>query len=425
MLSFEKSIAICLKTVEERFDKGGSEQWSTQDFVQLAEAIHAKTGTLLSVSTLKRLWGKVKHNTKPNRSTLDALAQYIAYGDWVDFMKSLEEKEPRIFPARNVEKRKSKKVLWTVFGLGILLAILVYAFRGRLDAEPARFFGDLSFTSKVISDDIPNSVVFTFNPVNVPEGAKVEIQQSWDARKRTPIDNLDSVATSIYMRPGYFKAKLVVDDSIVAEDDVYIPTDGWLGLIERDPKPIYLKSDEIHVDQNLAITPEILRPYGIDPLKEETWVSFYNVRDFGELYTDGFTMETSVKNTWDQGMGKCQNVRIAILYDGGAIIMPLSAKGCSSNLGIMAFNDQIIDGKKNDLSGFGVDFNEFQNLKCAFKNERLEFYVNGVEVFSMDTAKLHKRIVGIVYHFEGSGAIKELLLSNAKGVVYQEAFTSP
>ena len=43
MLSFEKSIAICLKTVEERFDKGGSEQWSTQDFVQLAEAIHAKT----------------------------------------------------------------------------------------------------------------------------------------------------------------------------------------------------------------------------------------------------------------------------------------------------------------------------------------------------------------------------------------------
>jgi hypothetical protein len=75
-----------------------------------------------------------------------------------------------------------------------------------------------------------------------------------------------------------------------------------------------------------------------------------------------------------QGQGICQNVRIGILYDGGVIALPLSKKGCSGKLSIMTVDDKMIDGKINDLSGFGVSFDHFVNVMCSSKNGLLSFF---------------------------------------------------
>jgi len=223
------------------------------------------------------------------------------------------------------------------------------------------------------------------------------------------IDKNDSIATSIYYHPGFFKSKLVVDDTIVREDDVFITTDNWLGMIERDSVPIYLKRDEIYTDGLMGITAKTVTAYNLDARTSTVVVSLYQVRDLGELYTNDFEMSTSVKNNFDEGMSTCQNVRVFILYDGGAIGIPLAKKGCASD-------------KNNDLSGFGVDFNDYVNLKCISKNQKLEVLINDKSVYEMNVPKPALKIKGITIHFEGAGSVKNVEFKKGEEIVYKSDF---
>ncbi|GMN06127.1 hypothetical protein MTsPCn5_15160 [Croceitalea sp. MTPC5] len=418
MIDLSETINICLQMVEKKFDKGSSEHWSTLDFENLANEIHSKSGTLLSVSTLKRIWGRVNHNVKPNQTTLNALAKYLGFEDWIAFLKSQKLSE------RNIERKNAvgnKTIVLFVFVLIVLGVFFLFKNKGSDTVQPLEK-KEYSFESKVVSDDIPNTVVFKYDASKAPEGTKVEIQQSWDKRKRSAVKKEDSIATSIYYRPGYFKAKLVINDTIVKEDDVYIPTKNWLGLIETNPEPIYLDPQDIYKNDFLSIDRETVSKYVMDSQKQKNWVGLYNVREFGELYIDDFEMETLVQNTWKHGPGICQNIRIAILYDGGAVVVPLGKKGCSAELSIMSVDDKIIDGKTNDLSSFGVYYDEFVNVVCKSKNGQLKFTINKDQVFTIDIPKRHKKIIGIVYNFEGSGSIKKLEFKKDNTILFQEKF---
>ena len=82
--------------VEKNLQWGISEDWKDYDFDQLSNLIFDKTDVRLSVSTLKRVWGKVRYESSPNTATLNALARYLGYGDWRDY----QHKNPWINPAR-------------------------------------------------------------------------------------------------------------------------------------------------------------------------------------------------------------------------------------------------------------------------------------------------------------------------------------
>lgn len=58
-----------------------------QDFEFLVKSIYEKTHQLLSVSTLKRLFGYIGPAGVTRRSTLDVLCQYVGYVDWEAFSR--------------------------------------------------------------------------------------------------------------------------------------------------------------------------------------------------------------------------------------------------------------------------------------------------------------------------------------------------
>lgn len=59
----------------------------------LAVEISSKTGTSISSSTLKRIFGLIKTNSQPNLYTLDTIARYINYKNWDEVQKSLNVTE--------------------------------------------------------------------------------------------------------------------------------------------------------------------------------------------------------------------------------------------------------------------------------------------------------------------------------------------
>ncbi len=407
--------------IETKLGWGNGSTWSNKDFEELSERIFKSTNKRLSVTTLKRIWGRAEWVANPSAATLDILSEFMGFEDWREFVRVNKDESL----AQGVLERQKPSKIWIL----VLVLVLVGSFFGFLwnrnannDKEDTVYNAEnFSFKSRTISEGIPNSVVFEYNASAAKEDAKIEIQQDWDRNKRMRINKNDSVATSIYYHPGFFKSKLVVDDTILRENDVFITTDDWLGLIERDSVPIYLGKDEIYVDSLMSIGNDIVTVYDLDARTSNVVVSLYQVRDFGALYTNAFEMSTTLKNDFDEGISACQNTVVFILYDGGAIGIPLAKKGCVSELTLMAF-DNYVDGKKNDLSGFGVDFNNYVNMKCVSKNQKLEILINNKSVYQMNVPEPAKKIKGISIHFEGAGSVKDVAFKKDMEIVYKSDF---
>ena len=83
-------LAICRKDIEASLGWGSGDAWNNQDFEDLSDKITDKTSVQLSVSTLKRIWGRVKYDSQPTPATLNALAVYLGFTNWKEYRKQKE-----------------------------------------------------------------------------------------------------------------------------------------------------------------------------------------------------------------------------------------------------------------------------------------------------------------------------------------------
>ncbi len=407
--------------IEAKLGWGKGTDWSNRDFEELSEQIFNTTRKRLSVTTLKRIWGRAERIANPSSGTLDILSEFLGHESWRVFVQSKKSQETN---EKVYKKPRASKIWIPILGVILVTSLILSFWKTTPDIDKIQDplkSEDFVFKSRPVSEGIPNSVVFDYDASAAPDGSKIEIQQYWDETKRMAVNKNDSVATSIYFHPGFFKSKLLVDETIVRENDVFITTQDWLGLIEHEPRPIYLDKSDILKNDRLAITAETVASYNLDPRISNVIVSLYQVRDFGELYTDDFEMTATLKNDFKEGASACEGAQLLVLYDGGAIGIPLAKKGCASDLTLMTF-DGFVDGKKNDLSGFGVDFDDYVNLKCISKNHKLDIAIDGKSVYQMNVLETAKKIKGIVIHFEGAGSVKKVEFKKNDQTVYVSAF---
>lgn len=78
----------------------GSRLETATDFDALSESIEAGIGALISPSTLKRLWGYVRPQTKPRMSTLDLLAKYCGRDNYASLCTELRDSSAFITTSR-------------------------------------------------------------------------------------------------------------------------------------------------------------------------------------------------------------------------------------------------------------------------------------------------------------------------------------
>ena len=77
---------VLLNTVEHKI---GRKLLTSRDFDFLSKEIQHATGTQISISTLKRLWGYIstKSGYQPHLYTLNSLASFIGYKDYATFIQ--------------------------------------------------------------------------------------------------------------------------------------------------------------------------------------------------------------------------------------------------------------------------------------------------------------------------------------------------
>jgi len=420
----------CRTLIEQSLNWGDSSTWGNDDFEHLSEKIFDRTKVQLSISTLKRIWGKVRYENFPTTATLNALAGFLGYTNWRDFKQKNTIGEPS--PIRNdsdasrfenaAQQGRGRQIesayTWPLIVVIVITAVVGLAyFKKRLtDVDLSK----IKFEAKKVSDTLPNSVVFNYDASPFKSNS-VYIQQSWDPQRREKVPGDGKQHTSVYYNPGYFIAKLIVDNEIKKECIISIKTKGWKGIIETKPMPVYLSPKEIKGKGFMGISDSLLRLKTGTPVFNDAWVKFANVQEFKRIDAGNFTLETTLRNASAVEASICRRVHVTILGTTSAIVIPFSDKGCISDINVLT-GDNYISGKSHDMSAFGCDFGKFQNIKCRVETRRLKIYLNDKPILDYPQKQTLGKIEGIRFEFEGAGEIKHVKLSTPNAGVYEDQF---
>ncbi|HWV33899.1 MAG TPA: hypothetical protein VN038_29790 [Dyadobacter sp.] len=419
MVSEINELQRCKAVIEDKLGWGPADGWQTADFENLSELILNETGVSLSTSTLRRIWGRTEYNHLPSGTTLNTLARFAGAGDWRAFVKQnrvvateLGEELPLAVASKNA--RSWKKLAWIASTVVVVILAGMLAFdKGEPQLEKSAYI----FESRPVTRGIPNSVIFTYDASASPTDS-VFIQQSWDNTRRVLVDKNLHKHTSVYYEPGSYKAKLVIGDQIVQEHKLLVGTDGWSALIDQPKMPVYLKREEFLRADGIGTSTKIIEQKNIALQPEPPLIKYFNVGNFEPVALSDFSFLTEIKNEYGEGAAACQLTYISLLTDDAPIVIPLSAKGCVSDLYLMSVDDYL-SGKKADLSALGVDFSDWVRVLCAASGGKIRYSINGRQAFEFPVPNRPIKILGLAFGFRGTGSVRNISLQSGGKPVFE------
>ena len=393
-----------------------------RDFEHIAEQLQQKSGILISGTTVRRLaYGEFSR--LPQIATLNAIANYYHYATWQDYKASRIKDEPKKEPAKKVSSQKFSLKYLYVAGAIIMLAGLYFfgTTKGTLNnSEKASF----SFR-KNTSNDIPNSVVFSYNIDDV-QADSFFIQQSWDKNRRVRIYKKNYTLTDIYYEPGYHIAKLIANDSAIRTVDVSIPTDRWFfyaidNIINYTPE--YIKPDTFVHNGSLRVTVPQLLENRIDVNKDKRYHYVYFPSQM-TLPSDNFKFKTRVRMQ-EVRNSPCPYIEVELYCQRSFIVMRSTTMGCAHEA-LIAFGEQVMRGNDTDLLPISFDVSQWTAIEITVKNKAATVKINDKEVFSTRFVSDTKYLTGLGFISNGLCEVDKAELTGLDGkVMYRDEFDFP
>jgi len=405
MIEDQALLIKCRELIEKKLGWGNSTSWQSSDFENLSDRIFDETKVVLSASTLKRIWGKVQYNSTPNLNTLNTLARFAGFPNWRSFANSFSESSEKAAPVtiKNL-------VIKTGIAISIAACLLLIGFLFFKQSGKKLTYSHIHFSSSPVTSGVPNTVVFKYDASH-SNADSVFIQQNWDPKRRFKVDKDKHEYTSIYYMPGYYRAKLILNDVIVEEHDVFIESADWIGLLSKEPIPVYLPENVYKHDTWLGITEADLKNDSNDYYAPAPLFILSHVSRSYTVPSKSFSLNLELQNTYSQLNAPCKETNIMLLGTDGVINIPLSATGCISDLRLR-LGEVLIEGTTNDLSKFGVDFTKPIQLSCISESDKIRIDLNGKTAYEGVFNKGIGKIVGARISFRGTGYIKSFELKN-------------
>ncbi len=387
----------------------------------------------MSVSTLKRLW-REGGAQNPHPTTLDALVSILGYRDWLDFKVRTAPKTDivearaadrgaaaglRLVVAGQVRRRKLFLMAMGAVGLAVLLIGIISSFSG--DSAPPPGARGVSFSvSNTVAAGVPTTVIFKYD-LGDAVADTFYIQQDWNPRNIRAIDPASEYFTSVYYLPGFHRARLLADETVLKTEEVFIPTEGWLAaaLYGFDQPPVYVTADRSQ-DGMLSLQERHLLEKRVD-VDRLAGVFLFNIRDFGGLDGHNFNSETRFRIR-DLIETPCPRIQFTIHTEANIHFVQLAPMGCVGELEAL-IGGSYMSGRNNDLSAFGTDVHDWQELDLTVEDKQATIFLNGAPILEQRFSEDFGDVVGVDYRFSGLGDVDYLRLRRIDGsLVFEEEF---
>ena len=434
-------VRACLEDIYRQNGYDDMAALAYRDHEHVSHQIEAKTTTLISVSTLKRLLN-AEFSRIPQAATLHALAQYLGYPSWQEYKiavrtqstvdspqstvaaieggnaLSMEEEEVRV--GRDPMQRPAWFRYVTLAG-GALVAMAIAVLFVRYSAGHTIRHAELAEFSaqKVTDNDIPNTVVFHYNIDDV-QADSFFIQQSWDVNRRVRIYKNTYTLTDVYYEPGYHVAKLMANDSVIKTVDVSIPTDAWFLCVKA---PVATSVPELHVKPTLPLRKDgIFRLDPTDPVlrqvdlkTEKNFLYAYHPSEM-TVNSDNYIFKTRLRVA-EVKHNACPSLMVEILTQRYFMFFRSAPKGCSGEL-FTEFGETFHDGRKNDLSPQAYDVTQWADVEVSVKNRTAIVTINGQQAFKTTYKDALGFLTGLAFISNGIPEIDYIDLRSTDGTVF-------
>ncbi len=178
--------------------------------------------------------------------------------------------------------------------------------------------------------------------------------------------------------------------------------------------PAYIEKEFFMRDGLIHVSLDGLENNRFDISDNNFWVTYWNVREFGDIDGDNFTFEARFKNGIDEGGLTGQYALITIMCENGRTVVPLSSAGTVSNI-YLKLQEKVMQGRDNDLSVFGTDMNSWNSLRCTIRDKNAIIDLNGEHIYDASYERTAGRIIGVNFSFYGCGSVDYVRLSDLNG----------
>lgn len=424
IMSEQELVKMCLTEVFLRNGYGDPHNLVQRDYENVSQAIEAKTGILISISTLKRLL-KGDFARLPQVATLNAISRYLGYRHWQDYRAEAKAKTPSgdASPSRwqfMFPRRLPKTLLYSSI-LSLLLVLFITSRSSLKDTGTS--FEEAQFSvKKVTVNDIPNTVVFSYN-VDGIDADSFFIQQSWDESRRVRVYKKQYTLTDIYFEPGYHTAKLMANNVIIKTLDVSIPTEDWFFYAKRRfPRGTanYIRTEQYMQDGKLCLEAQDLAEHKISSEAENNYVYTYFPPKW-PVHSDNFVFKTRVR-VQELKKNPCPYLMLEVFCQKNFMYFISTPKGCTSESKLQ-FGNLVLNGKTTDLSALGANVLEWMEVKIEVKNRVVAIYYGDQKVYTGRYTTSSGKITGIGFISNGLCEVDQVELKGLDGkIFYQNDF---
>ena len=423
-------VEICIKKISDKLMWGDIREWKHGKYVSLSDSIFKETAVSISVSTLKRIYGKSqteKETYEPQIETKNAMARFIGYESWEAFLNNESIKNEVNLVVKGGESSPfflslSKKKFIIGFTAVVIICGFFIIMRGfvprkELNIKPATFNmeesnGDFPFTIKLdynISSDDTSTYWVDFGD-HLKQGDVNFIPNEKNILKKE-----DSLLTHCYTNPDFYRLHVYKGDSLIFSKGIHVFAENWVtNLLFKDQKSSnyvteYLRFDEDSSSSFISKGPgkHVMNKFAAF----DYWTEYKISKTF--LFSDSsFTYTPTLRNNRAYGGKFCFDEILMLSFEQGDVEYNFIEKGCERWVNIV-IGEKKVNGRNTDLQMFTQKLSDWNQPSIQLNYPKATIFFNEKEVYNLTYERKLGRLKSIKHVFKGNGQIKSVKLEDS------------
>jgi len=404
-----QQIEKCKQLIEKKLNWEASNFWTHSFYEKLSDTIEKEVNDKISVSTLKRIWGKVKPDFGVSIYTLNILARFVGYHNWNSFVN--EQNIDQFAKKEDIQTVlvAKRKIHWQKYGLITLIIVIIFFIFVYFFVLKSKEKEYVLFYTKRSSKFAPTQCNIFYNIKSLDNNEKCHMLLGEGDVK---ILNPDSHQFSkIFSSPNHYFLKLYREETLLKIVPFTVFTNGWQKSIKFREKQFVV---DTLVEDNLSQIPlAFVQKY--EKRNIPYWIEYLNVNSyFAAVDCDHMEFEIRFK-IFEQKAPLESQFAVNFQGDSSNIRFHLSNQ---ANLGMYSrISEKIIEKNAQEQKHFVKDLSDFHTLKIRNIKQNLTLFFDNQEIYKTKYTKAIKNLVCLQFLMFGCGELDYYKISDLKGEV--------